>query len=108
MFVLLQVYPPEAIPENGADRCCCLDVIAVDPSEGRLRQFLADYERRYGAAVAAFDRWDDMAKDWGPEHDQMHVELTGRYDVHGALVSGTKFKIVRSRVSDRPVPVRTA
>jgi len=36
------------------------------------------------------------------------VELHRRYDVHGALVSGTKFKIVKSWVSDRPVPVRAA
>jgi hypothetical protein len=28
MFVLLQVYPPEAIAEDGSDDCCCcLDVI---------------------------------------------------------------------------------
>ena len=29
MFVLLQIYPPEAIAEDD-DCCCCLDVIAVD------------------------------------------------------------------------------
>jgi hypothetical protein len=108
MFVLLQVYPPKAAAEDGLDNCCCLDVIAVDPSEGRLRQFLAAYARRYRAAVAAFDRWDDTSKDWGPEHDRMCVELAIRYDVHGALISGTRFKIVESRVSDRPVPVRAA
>jgi hypothetical protein len=32
MFVLLQVYPPEATAEDGSDDCCCLDVIAVDPA----------------------------------------------------------------------------
>jgi hypothetical protein len=32
MFVLLQVYPPEAAAEDGSDENCCLDVIAVDPA----------------------------------------------------------------------------
>src|SRR5262249_37780465 len=104
MFVLLQVYPPEVTAEVGWDNCCC--VIAVDASEGRLRQFLTAYERRYQAAVTEFDLWDDMAKDWGPEHDHKRKELASEYAVHGALVPGTRFKIVESRISDRPVPVR--
>jgi hypothetical protein len=62
MFVLLQVYPPEAIAEDD-DFCCCLDVIAVDPSRMRLEQFLAGYEPRYRAAVAEFVLWDDMSKE---------------------------------------------
>jgi len=40
MFVLLQVYPPEATAEDGSDDCCCLDVIAVAPSEAELERFL--------------------------------------------------------------------
>jgi len=32
MFVLLQIYPPEATAEDGLDDYCCLDVIAVDPA----------------------------------------------------------------------------
>jgi hypothetical protein len=34
MFVLLQIYPPEAADHG--DDCCCLDVIAVGPSEAAL------------------------------------------------------------------------
>jgi hypothetical protein len=52
MFVLLQVYPPEA--SDSDDRCCCLDVIAVDASEAELERYLAAYKPRYRAACAAF------------------------------------------------------
>src|SRR5262245_46849043 len=79
---------------DGSDDCCCLDVIAVDASEGRLRQFLAAYEPRYRAAVAAFDLWDaDLAKDWGAEHDRVHDEFLVKYDVHRSLIQGTRFEI---------------
>jgi len=82
MFVLLQVSPPEAAGHE--DWCCCLDVIAVDASEAALRQYLAVYEPRYRAAVAAFDLWDaDLAKDWGAEHDRVHDEFLVKYDGHG-------------------------
>src|SRR5262245_3352904 len=95
MYVLLQVYPAEATAEDGSDDCCCcFDVIAVDPSKAALERFLAAYEPRYRAACAAFDLWDDMSKDWGEEHDRMQAELTGKYDVHGCLIQGTRFKIV--------------
>jgi len=63
MFVLLQVYPPEATAEDGSDDCCCLDVIAVDASEAALRRYSAAYRPRYRAACAAFNNWDDMSKD---------------------------------------------
>jgi len=92
MFVLLQVYPPEAAGHE--DWCCCLDVIAVDASDAALRQYLAVYEPRYRAAVAAFDLWDaDLAKDWGAEHDRVHDEFLVKYDVHGSLIQGTRFEI---------------
>lgn len=62
MFVLLQVYPPEATAEDGSDDCCCLDVIAVNASEAELERFLAGYQFRYAAACRAFAAWDDMRK----------------------------------------------
>jgi len=40
MFVLLQVYPPEAADED--DRTCCLDILAVDSLKAALERFLAD------------------------------------------------------------------
>jgi len=106
MFVLLQVYPPEATGDD--DRCCCLDVIAVDPSEAALEQYLAAYQPRYQAATTEFDLSDDMAGDWGPAHDCMHMELTDKYDVYGSLIQGTRFKIVRCLAGARPAPARAA
>jgi hypothetical protein len=106
MFVLLQVYPPEASDYD--DRCCCLDVIAVDASKTRLEQYLAEYKRRYRAAVAAFDAWDDMTEDWSYAHDRTCAELLARYDVHGSLIAGTRFKILETQASKRPLPVQAA
>jgi hypothetical protein len=108
MFVLLQVYPLEATAEDGSDDNCCLDVIAVDASEAQLRQFLAVYEPRYRAAIAPFDAWDDMSKDWGEEHDRLDDELRDKYQVYGALDPGTRFEILEAQTSSRPVPVRAA
>jgi hypothetical protein len=54
VFVLLQIYPPEATAEDGSDDNCCLDVIAVDASEAELERYLAAYKPRYRAACAAF------------------------------------------------------
>jgi len=102
MFVLLQVYPPEATAEDGSDDCCCLDVIAVNASEAELERFLAGYQFRYAAACRAVAAWDDMSEDWGPQHDCVHVELLRRYQVYGSLISGTKFKIVQCLSSGRP------
>jgi hypothetical protein len=92
MFVLLQVYPLEATAEDGSDSCCCLDVIAVDPSEAALRRYLTAYEPRYRAACAASDLWDDMAKDWSEEHDRMLEQVAREHQVYGALVAGTRFR----------------
>lgn len=104
MFVLLQIYPPEASDED--DRCCCLDVIAVSPSQAELERYLAAYERRYRAACREFDAWDDMSMDWGEAHDRMLFELAEKHQVYGGLVMGARFEIVESR---RPlVPARAA
>jgi len=55
MFVLLQIYPPEA--SDNDDWCCCLDVITVSLSK-------VAREPRYRAACAAFDTWDaDISRD---------------------------------------------
>ena len=68
MFVLLQVYPPEAADHE--DSTCCLDVIAVAPSEAELERFLAAYQPWYLAACQEFDAWDaDLSADWTEEHD---------------------------------------
>jgi len=108
MFVLLQVYPLEATAEDGSDDNCCLDVIAVESSKARLEQYLAAYESRYRAAVAEFGLWDDMSKDWYDEHDRMCEELLDKYDIHGSLIAGTRFKILESQASSRPIPVQAA
>jgi hypothetical protein len=108
MFVLLQIYPLEATAEDGSDDNCCLDVIAVDSSKAALERFLAVYKPRYRAAVAAFEHWDDMTKDWSEEHDRMCEALQNRYDIHGSLVAGTRFKILETQVSNRPIPVQAA
>jgi hypothetical protein len=99
MFALLQIYPGEAA---GADDPTPLDVIAVDASEAALQRYLAAYKPRYRAACQAFDAWDDMSGDWGPQHDCMCVELLRRYQVYGSLISETKFKIVECLSSGRP------
>src|SRR5262249_18939402 len=101
MYCLLQIYPAEAAAEDGSDDNCCLDAIAAG-SEAELQRFLADYKRRYRAACQAFDAWDDMSTDWGPEHDSTHVELLRRYQVYGSLIRGTKFKIVECLSDRRP------
>jgi len=97
MFVLLQIYPPEAA---GEDDETPLDVIAVDPSKAKLQRFLAAYKYRYRAACEDFDAWDDVSKDWGKEHDRMHHELRQQYLVRGSLIKGTTFKIVRCLSDD--------
>jgi len=106
MFVLLQVYPFDAVDHG--DECCCLDVIAVDASKAEFEQYLVAYERRYRTAVALFDAWDDMSKDWGEEHDRKQEELQDRYQVYGSLIWETWFKIVeveagRNRGCDGPI-----
>jgi hypothetical protein len=105
MFVLLQVYPPEA-SDGEDDRCCCLDVIAVDASEAELERYLAGYRRRYAAACQAFDARDNLAEDWGPVHDYVCYELRDRYQVYGSLIAGTKFKIVECLGGGWPVSER--
>jgi hypothetical protein len=106
MFVLLQIYPLEATAEDGSDDNCCLDVIAVGASKATLERFLASYERRYRAAVAAFDAWDNTSSDWGEEHEHKIRELQGEHNLHGALVSGTRFKILESQIFGQLDPAR--
>jgi hypothetical protein len=108
MFCLLQIYPLEANAEDGSDDNCCLDVIAVDASKPRLEQYLAEYEGRYRAAVAEFELWDDMSKDWSDEHDHMCAALQDRYSIYGSLVAGTQFKILETQTSSRPIPAQAA
>jgi hypothetical protein len=101
MFVLLQVYPFDAVDLD--NECCCLDIMAVDASKAQLEQYLVAYERWYRTAVAVFDAWDDMSKDWGEEHDRKHEELQDWYQVYGSLIWETRFKIVEVEASHRPV-----
>ena len=99
MYVLLQLYPPEAAGDGDETP---LDVIAVDASEAALQRYLAAYEYRYRAACEDFDAWDDISKDWDAEHDRMHGELLSKYQVYGSLISGTKFEIVECLSGGRP------
>jgi len=108
MFVLLQIYPLEATAEDGSDDNCCLDVIAVDASKATLERFLTSYERRYRAAAKAFDAWDNTSSDWGEEHEHKISELQGEHNLYGALVSGTRFKILESRIFGQLDPARAA
>jgi hypothetical protein len=50
MYVLLQIYPPEASDDDDDPP---LDVIAVNPSEAELKGYLVAYEYRYRAACEA-------------------------------------------------------
>jgi hypothetical protein len=107
MFVLLQVYPLEANADDGSDDNCCLDVIAVAPSKVELEQFLVGYEPRYRAAVQEFNAWDNMFKDWGPEHDWMLEELAAKHGVFGALVQA-RFEIMEVQVKGPLAPALAA
>src|SRR5262249_9693774 len=101
MFVLLQIYPPEAA---GDDDETPLDVIAVDTSQAELERYLAGYRFRYSAAVEDFDAWDDNTPgDWGEEHDRTDEECRATFRIYGALVRETRFKIVEVAVDRRPV-----
>ena len=99
MYVLLQLYPPEAAGDGDETP---LDVIAVDASEAALQRYLAACEYRYRAACEDFDAWDDISKDWDAEHDRMHGELLSKYQVYGSLILGTKFEIVECLSGGRP------
>jgi hypothetical protein len=106
MFVLLQVYPPEAADRD--DECCCLDVIAVAPSEAELKRFLVDYEPRYQAACPEFDAWDaDLFGGWTEEHDRMFEHVAAKHGVYGALAPA-RFEILESHVAGLLVPARAA
>src|SRR5262249_35717913 len=95
MFALLQIYVPEAADHD--DICCCLDVIAVSPSEVELERYCDDYQPRYAAAVAEFDAWDsDISADWTAEHDIMLDDCARKHGVFGSLIKGTRFQIVEA------------
>ena len=94
----------KANADDGSDDNCCLDVIAIDTTEARLKRFLADYEPTYREAVAAFDAWyDNTPGDWGEEHDRTDEECRATFRIYGALVRETRFKIVEVAVDRRPV-----
>ena len=92
MYVLLQIYPLEA---RGDDDPTPLDAIAVDGSEERLEEYLADYQERYRAACAEFAARDPNPDgDWTSEHDGLSEALAAQHAVYGALMAETTFKIV--------------
>lgn len=99
MYVLLQIYPPEASDDDDDPP---LDVIAVNPSEAELEGYLVAYAYRYRAACEDFDAWDDLTGDWSEEHDRMCDVLLGRYQLYGSLIQGTKFEIVECLSGGRP------
>ena len=75
----------------------CLDILAVDSSRIALGEFLEAYEPRYHAACVEFETWDrDNGDEWTSEHERKLDELTHRHRVHGAIVSGTTFRILES------------
>jgi hypothetical protein len=92
MYALLQIYPLEA---RGDDDPAPLDAIAVDGSEERLEEYLADYQERYRAACAEFAARDpNPDSDWTAEHDCLSEAIMDRHAVYGALIAETTFKIV--------------
>jgi hypothetical protein len=92
MFVLLQIYSLEAV---GDDDPTPLDAIAVDGSQERLEEYLADYQERYRAACAEFAARDPNPDgDWTSEHDCLSEAILSRHAVYGALMAETTFKIV--------------
>jgi hypothetical protein len=88
MFALLQLYPLD--PDEDCDVC----VLAIDASRERLAQFKSAYEQRYCAALEEWDAWDDLDSEWSEAHDRKLVELMGKYDLGGELVSETRWQIV--------------
>jgi len=54
MFVLLQIYPPEAAGDEDEGRC--LDVIAVDASEAEWERYLAGYRSPPAQGIPHGDR----------------------------------------------------
>ena len=91
MFVLLQLYPPEAADRVERD---CLDVIAVG-SLVQVEEFLEAYEPRYLAACHEFTEWDKgTSDDWTSEHERKMEELARWHGVCGALIPGTQFRIL--------------
>src|SRR5262249_52522985 len=101
LYVLLQIYPPEAADHE--DSCCCLDVIAVDASEAELERYLTAYEPCTGGGPG-IRRWDDLSADWGREHGRMLEEVAVKHGVFGALMEGTRFSgpLVPARASVGP------
>ena len=92
MYALLQIYPLEA---RGDDDPTPLDAIAVDGSQERLEEYLADYQERYRAACAEFAARDpNPDSDWTAEHDCLSEAFMDRHAVYGALMAETTFKIV--------------
>jgi hypothetical protein len=92
MYVLLQIYPPEAAGDHDPTP---LDAIAVDGSQGRLEEYLADYQERYRAACVEFAAQDsNPSGDWTSEHDCLAEAIMDQHCVYGALMAETTFKIV--------------
>jgi hypothetical protein len=92
MYVLLQIYPLEAC---GDDDHTPLDAIAVDGSQERLEEYLADYQERYRAACAEFAARDPVPRgDWTSEHDCLAKAVADQHAVYGCLMAETTFKIV--------------
>src|SRR5262249_45007075 len=92
MFVLLQIYPLEAV---GDDDLTPLDAMAVDGSQERLEEYLVGYQERYCAACAEFAARDpNPSGDWSAEHDCLADTVADRHAVYGCLMLETQFQIV--------------
>jgi hypothetical protein len=56
-------------------------------------QFLADYERRYAAALAEWQAWDDSDREWDASFDDKQAELCEKYAVT-TLIGDVAFEVV--------------
>src|SRR5262245_30257410 len=97
MFALLQAIPMNAVSLDHNDEALVHDgeveVLKVDASEERLKDYLAAYQFRFRAAI---EDWEalDPGGEWGPEHDRLDDELHEKYRVTGVIAEETTFLIV--------------
>jgi hypothetical protein len=99
MFALLQVKHLANACQDDDDKYAvcdaeCVEVIKVDTSENRLKEWATAYQYRHRAAVEDFNALDPGGE-WGPEHARLFEEIVTKYRVAGTLDEETTFKIVR-------------
>src|SRR5262245_14167286 len=101
MFALLQVMPFDGARSIDGDESTWvvrdgddgIEVVKIDSSEKRLREYAANYQRRYRAATKAFNALDPGGK-W-PEQTTVFFEVCAKYKVIGHLTKETTFHVVK-------------